>query len=53
MMQINRMEVNQNAPGSFKERLAKATEKTVVDDAYMNKLFPIGSKVSSTKYNKM
>lgn len=51
MMQINRMQINENAEDSIQNRMLYENEKTGESDAKMSKLFPMGSGISSMKYN--
>ena len=53
MMQIHRMQTNEEAHDSLKNQMKIRNAKTGENDEGMSKLFPMGAKVSSTKYNLM
>lgn len=52
-MHISRKQVNDNEPGSLKVKLAHKNDMAGNTETYMEKLFPVGTNTSSTKYNLM
>ena len=47
------MQMNEEAPGSIKNRIDNLNAKGAANDSYLNKLFPIGANMSSRKYTEM